>query len=106
VSIRLTCQACCPSCGLHFAGDDAFARHLSDDGHRDPREVRRRDGSPGLVVKTEAGECRMVVADRDGRKLPPLRPIVIWQTPPSGWAGPADNSARSGFAAAGVGEAA
>jgi hypothetical protein len=78
---RNRCQACCPPCGLHFAGTSAFDRHLSDEGHRDPREVRRRDGTAGLVVKTEAGECRMIVADRDGRPVPPLAPVTIWQEP-------------------------
>jgi hypothetical protein len=75
----LTCRSCCPSCGLHFTSDSAFDLHLSEEGHRDPREVRRRDGSAALVVRTGEGECRMVVAARRGRPLPAIRPVVLWE---------------------------
>lgn len=81
----LTCRACCPSCGLHFAGDTAFDLHLggpsTDWEHREPEEVKRTNGAPALVVKTRAGECRMD-ADRIRHG------VTIWQTPPTGFTGP------------------
>lgn len=76
--MSLYCRACCPSCDLHFTSDGAFERHLAISGHRDPREARRKDGSPAFAVRTVDGRCRMVVADRDGRPVPP-RVVVLWE---------------------------
>lgn len=72
----ITCRSCCPSCGLHFAGDRAFDLHLggpkTDWEHRDPREVTTKEGHPRLIVKTREGECRMIPGAVK-------RPVVIWQ---------------------------
>jgi hypothetical protein len=69
----VTCRACCPSCGLHFASNGAFDLHLSAkaEGHRDPREVTSKDGAPRLAVKSAAGECRLGFGV--------LRSVVIWE---------------------------
>ena len=78
---RLYCRACCPACDLHFTSDRAFELHLSASGdrqHRDPREVRRRDDSSALAIRTTDGCCRMVVADRGGRPVAP-RVVTLWE---------------------------
>ena len=77
MAARTTCQACCPRCGMHFAGERAFELHLGGPGadppwsHHDPRDVLRRDRTPRLVVKTREGECRL------GGDL--QQPVTIWQ---------------------------
>lgn len=69
----ITCRACCPSCGLHFASNGAFDLHLSAkaEGHRDPREVTTKDGVPRLAVKSAVGECRL--------GLEVLRGVPVWE---------------------------
>lgn len=61
-----TCRACCPSCGLHFAGTEAFDRHLggpsNDWAHHHPLDVTNRDGAP--LYDRERGVCRMVPGER------------------------------------------
>lgn len=67
-----TCKACCPSCGLHFAGQEAFDRHLGGPGndwaHHHPLDVTNRQGDP--LYDRERGLCRMVPADE--------REVWIW----------------------------
>lgn len=69
----VTCRACCPSCGLHFASNGAFDLHLSAkaEGHRHPREVTTRAGEPRLTVKSTDGECRLGAGT--------AAPVVVWE---------------------------
>ena len=76
MSKTVTCRSCCPSCGLHFAGDTAFDLHLGSHHtgweHRDPSEVRNtKTGRRLLRVKTTTGECRLRHAPQHG--------VTIWQ---------------------------
>ena len=62
-----TCRACCPSCGLHFAGTEAFDRHLGGEAnewaHHHPLDVLDRRGEQRF--DRERGECRMIPGERD-----------------------------------------
>lgn len=76
---RETCQACCPSCDLHFAGQTAFDRHVRAGRHIDP--YTDRDGA--WVLKQ--GTCRHSTTAPDG--VTPIHKRVWIHGLPSAWMG-------------------
>jgi hypothetical protein len=74
---RDACTTHCVECDTCFSGTSAFDAHRSgppeDRRCEDPAEVRDRNGKRLLVVKTNAGTCRL--------STPPTvkAPVEIWQ---------------------------